>query len=61
MEINGLQDNDTMEDTLTEANVQQFYGSLHENLNATVNFEKNTVTDFQNTMDLQTNDFRYEL
>jgi len=55
METNELQDNDTMEDTLTEANVQQFYGSLPENFNATVTFEKNNVTDFQNTMDLQTN------
>lgn len=61
MEINELQDNDTMEDTLTKANVQQFYGSLNENFNATITFEKNTVTDFQNTTDLQTNVFRYEL
>jgi len=50
-----------MEDTLTEANVQQFYGSLPENFNATINFEKKTVTDFHNTMDLQANAFGYEL
>jgi len=61
MEISELQDNDTMEDTLTEANVQQFYGSLPENFNATINFEKKTVTDFHNTMDLQANAFGYEL
>jgi hypothetical protein len=54
MEINELQDNDTMEDTLTGANAQQFYGSLPENFNATITFEKKTVTDFHNTMALQT-------
>jgi hypothetical protein len=61
MEITELQDNDNMEDTLTEVNVQQFYGSLPENFNATTNFKKKTVTDFHNTMDLQTNAFGYEL
>jgi len=60
MEVNELQDN-TMKDAMTEANVQQFYGSLPENFKATVTFDKKTVTDFHNTMDLQTNAFCYKL
>ena len=62
MEITELQDNDTMEDTSTEANVQQFYGSLPENLKVIIIFEKKTVTDFRNTMVLKKkNAFSYEL
>ena len=62
MEITEVQD-DTMEDTLTEANVytSSFMAAYLKNFNATINFEKKTMTDFHKTMDLETNAFGYEL
>jgi hypothetical protein len=61
MEITELRYSDTMEDILTREMYSTFYGSLPENFNATITFEKNPVVDFHNTMHLRTNAFGYEL
>jgi hypothetical protein len=61
MAITELQDNDAMTVTLTEADVQLFYGSLPDNFNAIITFEQKIVTAFDSTIHLRTNAFSYEL
>jgi hypothetical protein len=49
-----------MEETLTEANVQQFYGILPKNFNAIITCEKKTVTTFDSTIRLRANAFGFD-